>query len=114
MAARIASIAHKIPSLEVSSRSQITPRGDVRESTKDRIMTLYLSQRCWGRSCLHLAAALRAGHWRWHLVGISREIHFTRPLTLKSPVHVYPERRLIMMTDLPQFFGEIWKHTPLI
>ena len=43
-------------------------------------MTLYLSQKCWGRSCLHLAAAMRAGHWRSHLAGIRREIHFTRPL----------------------------------
>jgi len=21
---------------------------------------------------------MRAGHWRWHFAGISREIHFTR------------------------------------
>jgi len=41
-------------------------------------MSHYLSQRCWGRSCLHLAAALRAGHWRWHLGGIGREIDFTK------------------------------------
>ena len=40
---------------------------------KRKIMTLYLSQRCWGRSCLHLAAALHTGHWRWHLAGIRRE-----------------------------------------
>jgi hypothetical protein len=39
-------------------------------------MTLYLSQKRWGRSCLHLAAALRDRHWRWHLAGIEREIHF--------------------------------------
>lgn len=38
------------------------------------IMTLYLSQKCWGRVCLHLIAALRAGHWGWHLAGIGREI----------------------------------------
>jgi len=43
---------------------------------KGKIMTLYLSQRCWGRSCLHLAAALHRGHWRWHFAGIRREIHF--------------------------------------
>lgn len=39
-------------------------------------MTLYLSQRSWGRSCLHLAAALHHGQWRWHLAGIRREIRF--------------------------------------
>ena len=43
-------------------------------------MTLYLCERCWGRSCLHLAAALRGGHWRWHLTGIRREIHFKKPM----------------------------------
>lgn len=53
------------------------------ESTKDKTVSLYLSQRCWGRSCLHLAA-MRAGHWRSHLAGIGREIHFTRPLTRKA------------------------------
>jgi hypothetical protein len=47
-------------------------------------MKLYLSQRSMGRSCLHLAAALRAGHWRWHLAGIRREIHFTRLLARKA------------------------------
>jgi hypothetical protein len=40
------------------------------ESTEVKNMSLYLSQRCWGRSCLHLAAVMRAG--------IGREIHFTR------------------------------------
>jgi hypothetical protein len=39
-------------------------------------MARYLSQRCWGRSCLHLAAALRKGHWHWHLAGIRREFVF--------------------------------------
>jgi hypothetical protein len=39
-----------------------------------RIMALYLSQKRLGRVCLHLVAALRAGHWRWHLAGIGREI----------------------------------------
>lgn len=37
-------------------------------------MALYLSQECWGRVCLHFVAALRAGHWGWHLAGIGREI----------------------------------------
>jgi hypothetical protein len=41
-------------------------------------MTMYLCERCWGRSCLHLVAALRGGHWRWHLTGIRREIHFKK------------------------------------
>jgi hypothetical protein len=54
---------------------------------------LYLSQRCWGRSCLHLAAALRVGHWRWHLAGIRREIHFTRPLTRRAMANGSPETR---------------------
>jgi hypothetical protein len=49
-------------------------------------MSLYLSQRCWGRSCLPLAAAMRAGHWRWHFGGIRREIHFTRLLTLNGHI----------------------------
>jgi hypothetical protein len=47
-------------------------------------MSLYLSQNSWGRSCLHLAAAMRAGHWRWHFAGIGREIHFPKPLTRKA------------------------------
>jgi hypothetical protein len=42
-------------------------------------MSRFLSQRCWGRSCLHLAAAMRAGHLRWHFAGIGREVHFTKP-----------------------------------
>lgn len=41
-------------------------------------MSFYLSQRGWGRACLHLAAAIRAGHWRWHLAGIRREFHLKR------------------------------------
>jgi hypothetical protein len=44
-------------------------------------MTRHLSQSAWGRSCLHLAAALRTGRWRWHLAGIRREIYFPRPAT---------------------------------
>jgi hypothetical protein len=37
-------------------------------------MTRYLSQTRWGRVCLHLVTALRAGHWRWHFAGIGREM----------------------------------------
>lgn len=47
-------------------------------------MMLYLSQRGWGRSCLHLAAAIRAGHWRVHLAGIRREIHLPHPQHRKT------------------------------
>ena len=46
-------------------------------------MGFYLSQERWGRVCLHFVAALRAGHWRWHLVGIGREIEW-----------IWPQRRL--------------------
>ena len=42
-------------------------------------MALYLSQERWGRVCLHFVAALRAGHWRWHLAGIGREIEYIWP-----------------------------------
>jgi len=42
-------------------------------------MALYLSQERWGRVCLHFVAALRAGHWRWHLAGIGREIEWIWP-----------------------------------
>ena len=44
-------------------------------------MTLYLIQERWGRVCLHFVAALRAGHWRWHLAGIGREIECILPRT---------------------------------
>jgi hypothetical protein len=54
-------------------------------------MSLYLSQKCWGRSCLHLAAAMRAGHWRWHLAGIGREIHFARRPTRRATANGWPE-----------------------
>lgn len=47
-------------------------------------MNLYLSQRSWGRSYLHLAAAMRAGHWHWHLADIGRELHFPPPLTRRD------------------------------
>jgi hypothetical protein len=49
------------------------------KSTEIKNMSLYLSQRRWGRSYLHLAAAMRAGHLRWHFAGIGREVHFTKP-----------------------------------
>jgi hypothetical protein len=55
------------------------------ETTEVKNMSRYLSQRCWGRSYLHLAAAMRGGHWHWHLAGIRREMHFTKPLTLSGP-----------------------------
>jgi hypothetical protein len=47
-------------------------------------MALYLSQERWGRVCLHLAAAMRAGHWRWHLAGIEREIECIWPQTRRT------------------------------
>jgi hypothetical protein len=37
-------------------------------------MAAYMVQFWWGRALLHLAAALRAGHWSWHLAGIIREL----------------------------------------
>ena len=37
-------------------------------------MALYFVQTRSGRALLHLAAALRAGHWRWHATGIVREL----------------------------------------
>jgi hypothetical protein len=49
-------------------------------------MALYLSQESWGRVCLHIVAALRAGHWRWHLAGIGREIERIRPHTRGASV----------------------------
>ena len=42
-------------------------------------MALYLMQERWGRVCLHFGAALRAGHWSWHLAGIRREIRCAWP-----------------------------------
>jgi hypothetical protein len=53
-------------------------------------MTFYLSQKCWGRSCLHLAAAFRGGHWHWHLAGIRREIHLRkRPCVARAGIKVH-------------------------
>jgi hypothetical protein len=43
-------------------------------AVKGETMSLYFSQQRWGRACLHLVAALRAGHWRWHIAGIAREM----------------------------------------
>jgi len=42
-----------------------------------KIMALHLSQERWGRAWLHLVAALRSGHWRWHLAGMEREMRST-------------------------------------
>jgi hypothetical protein len=39
-----------------------------------RTTLLFVSQAGCGRICLHLLAALRAGHWRWHLAGVGREM----------------------------------------
>jgi len=44
-------------------------------------MAYYLTQRRWGRACLHLAVAVRGGHWRWHLGFIRREM----PLVPRLP-----------------------------
>ena len=43
-------------------------------AVEGKTMALYLSREWWGRACLHFVAALRAGHWSWHLAGIGREI----------------------------------------
>jgi hypothetical protein len=37
-------------------------------------MAAYMVQTRSGRALLHLAAALRAGHWSWHVAGIIREV----------------------------------------
>jgi len=31
-----------------------------------------------------LAAAMHAGRWQWHLAGIGREIHFTKPMDRRA------------------------------
>jgi hypothetical protein len=46
-----------------------------------RASALESNQECWGRVRLHLAAAMRAGHWGWHLAGIGREIECIRQQT---------------------------------
>ena len=48
-------------------------------------MALYLSQERWGRVCLHVVAALRAGRWGWHLAGIGREMERIWPYTHTRP-----------------------------
>jgi hypothetical protein len=49
-----------------------------------KTMALYFSQERWGRVWLHLVAALRAGHWGWHLAGIGREIEGVWPVTRRA------------------------------
>ena len=49
-------------------------------------MKLYLSQQHWGRMCLHVAVALRAGHWGWHLAGIGREIEWLWPPSRRASI----------------------------
>ena len=51
---------------------------------ENKTMALYLSQERWGRVCLHFVAALRAGHWGWHLAGIGREIECIWPQTHRA------------------------------
>ena len=46
-----------------------------------RATALESSQERWGRVRLHLVAAVRAGHWGWHLAGIGREIECFQQLT---------------------------------
>jgi len=53
-------------------------------------MALYLIQEPWGRMCLHLMAALRAGHWRWHLAGIGREMECIAGLRLSRTLSQNP------------------------
>jgi len=47
-------------------------------------MALHLIQESWHRVCLHFGAALRAGHWGWHLTGIGREIESIWPQTRRA------------------------------
>ena len=56
-------------------------------------MALYLIQERWGRVCLHLVAALRAGHWRWHLAGMGREMEGMWPQTHQTldTANAWPE-----------------------
>ena len=64
-----------------------------RSRMENKIMTLYLSQKRWGRMCLHLMAALRAGHWGWHLAGIRREV---------KSIWLQPQMVLALANDWPQ------------
>jgi len=56
----------------------VAPTAVVRTAIEEEVMARYLIQEWWGRVCLHLVAALRAGHWRWHLAGIGREFECLR------------------------------------
>ena len=60
-----------------------------------KIMALYLIQKRWGRVCLHFGAALRAGHWGWHLAGIGREIKCIWPETrrVSAAANGWPDPR---------------------
>ena len=67
-------------------------RASVNPHNADNIgMALHLVQTRWGRALLHLAATFRAGHWRWHLGGIIREL---RELRMRVPRHgrLWPSR----------------------
>jgi hypothetical protein len=59
-------------------------------------MVLYLSEERWGRVCLHFVAALRAGHWGWHLAGIGREIEgmLPQPRLVLATANAWPEPRI--------------------
>ena len=46
-----------------------------------RARALESSQERLGRMRLHLIAAVRAGHWGWHLAGIAREMECIGPQT---------------------------------
>jgi hypothetical protein len=48
------------------------------DKAEDLGMALYFIQTRSGRALLHLAAALRAGHWSWHVAGIIRELGQSR------------------------------------
>jgi len=41
---------------------------------RQEAMAAYIVHTPSGRALLHLAAALRAGHWSWHVAGIIREV----------------------------------------
>jgi hypothetical protein len=60
-------------------RFAVVSRASVNPYKADNIgIAWHLVQTRWGRTLLHLAAALRAGHWRWHLAGIIRELREPR------------------------------------
>jgi hypothetical protein len=64
-----------MPTVALGSNTWVGPVG---LATEGETMAGYLSQEHWGRVCLHCAAALRAGHWGWHLAGIKREMEWVR------------------------------------